>query len=123
MPASPGSGNRRNREEGEPVPLLISFPALCRYAWAMQKENQLFEDFARLLSSLAGTMAGAGREAEERMRERLRAFVGGADAVSREEHDALRELAAETRSELERLKQEVADLRAAMESRTRKTAG
>ncbi len=83
----------------------------------MQKENQLFEDFARLLSSLAGTMAGAGREAEARMRERLREFVGGADGVTREEHEALRALAAETRAELEQLKQEVAQLRAGARSR------
>lgn len=88
----------------------------------MQKENQLFEDFARLLSSLAGTMAGAGREAEMRMRERLRDFVGGADFVSREEFDALRDLAGETRAELERLKQEVEVLRAGDAARARKPA-
>lgn len=86
----------------------------------MQKENQLFEDVARLLSSLAGTMAGAGREAEIRLRERLRDLVGGSDFVSREEFDALRDLAGETRAELERLKQEVEALRAGDAARARK---
>jgi BMFP domain-containing protein YqiC len=89
----------------------------------MQKENQLFADFARLLSSLAGVMAGAGREAEMRMRERLRELVGGVDSVSREEHEALRALAAETRAELERLKQEVAELRTAAHAEARNPAG
>mgnify|MGYP000156239187 CR=1 FL=1 len=74
----------------------------------MQKENQLFEDMARLLSSVAGTMAGAGREAETRLRERLRDMVGGLDMVSREEFEAVKALAASTRAELEALKAEVA---------------
>ncbi|WP_448581408.1 accessory factor UbiK family protein [Thermaurantiacus sp.] len=87
----------------------------------MQKENRLFEDMARLLSSLAGTMAGAGREAETRMRERLRELVIGTESVTREEHEALRALAAETRAELEKLKQEVSELRAAG-ARARKPA-
>ncbi|WP_194743610.1 accessory factor UbiK family protein [Thermaurantiacus tibetensis] len=89
----------------------------------MQKENQLFEDFARLLSSLAGTMAGAGREAEARMRERLRAFVDGPDAVSREEFEAVKELAAATRAEVERLKAEIAALRAQNDADGRSPAG
>lgn len=89
----------------------------------MQKENQLFEDVARLLSSIAGTMAGAGRETQARMRERLRELVVGADLVTREEHEALRALAAETRTELERLKEEIAELRAAGATRGRKPAG
>jgi BMFP domain-containing protein YqiC len=74
----------------------------------MQKENQLFEDAARLMSSIAGTMAGAGREAEARMRERLREMIGGLDMVSREEFEAVKALAASTRAELEALKAELA---------------
>lgn len=70
----------------------------------MQNQNPLFEDFSRLLSGLAGTMAGAGREAETRMREKLREVVGGDDMVSREEFEAVKALAAETRAELEALK-------------------
>lgn len=79
----------------------------------MQKENQLFEDMARLMSSIAGTMAGAGREAEARMRERLRDMIGGLDMVSREEFEAVKALAASTRAELEALKAELADRRPA----------
>lgn len=70
----------------------------------MQNQNQMFEDLSRLMSSIAGTMAGAGREAETRMREKLREAVGGADFVSREEFEAVKAMAAETRAELEALK-------------------
>ena len=74
----------------------------------VQNQNQMFEDLSRLLSSIAGTMAGAGREAEARMKEKLREAVGGVDFVSREEFEAVKAMAAETRAELEALKAELA---------------
>ncbi|MFQ3594833.1 MAG: accessory factor UbiK family protein [Sphingomonadaceae bacterium] len=86
----------------------------------MQKENQLFEDLARLLSSVAGTVAGAGREAETRFRERLREMVGGMDFVSREEFEAVKTLAGETRAQLEALKAELAAMRSAGAGGSRK---
>ena len=78
----------------------------------MQKENQLFEDVARLLSSVAGTVAGAGREAETRLKEKLRDAVGGLDLVSREEFEAVKALAANARAEVEALRAEIAAMRA-----------
>jgi BMFP domain-containing protein YqiC len=77
----------------------------------MQKENQLFEDLARLLSSVAGTVAGAGREAETRLKEKLREAVGGLDLVSREEFEAVKALAANARAEVDALRAEVAALK------------
>lgn len=70
----------------------------------MQNQNQVLEDLSRLMSSLAGTLAGAGREAETRVRERLRQAIGGLDMVSREEFEAVKAMAAETRRQLEELK-------------------
>ena len=78
----------------------------------MQNQNQLFEDLSRLMSSVAGTMAGAGREAESRMKEKLREAVGGVDMVSRDEFEAVKAMAAETRAELEALKAELQALKA-----------
>jgi BMFP domain-containing protein YqiC len=78
----------------------------------MQKENQLFEDVARLLSSVAGTVAGAGREAEARLKERLREAVGGLDFVSREEFEAAKALAVSARAEVEALRTEIEALKA-----------
>ena len=80
----------------------------------VQNQNQMFEDLSRLMSSIAGTMAGAGREAEARMKEKLREAVGGVDFVSREEFEAVKAMAAETKAELEALKTELEALRAGL---------
>ena len=70
----------------------------------MQSENPLLADFVKLLNSAAGTVAGMGREAGETMRERAREAFGGFDFVSREEFDAVKDLAARAREEVEALK-------------------
>ena len=70
----------------------------------MQSENRLFDDFAKLMNGLAGTMAGAGREAEAHMRERVRSFLGGPDFVSRDEFEAVKAMAAAAREEADALR-------------------
>lgn len=70
----------------------------------MQTENRLFDDFAKLLNGIAGTVAGAGREAEGQMRERMRSLLGGADFVSRDEFEAVKAMAAAARDEADALK-------------------
>ncbi len=79
----------------------------------MQSENPLIADFVKLLNSAAGTVAGLGREAGETMRERAKEAFGGLDFVSREEFDAVKDLAASAREEIEALKARIADLEAA----------
>ncbi len=76
----------------------------------MQSENPLLADFVKLLNSAAGTMAGVGREAGEAMRERAKQAFGGLDFVTREEFDAVKDLAAAAREEIETLKARIADL-------------
>lgn len=76
----------------------------------MQSENPLLADFVKLLNSAAGTMAGMGREAGETMRERAKSALGGLDFVSREEFDAVKDLAASAREEVEALKVRIAEL-------------
>ena len=49
----------------------------------------------------AGTVAGMGREAGETMRDRAKDLFGGMDFVSREEFDAVKDLAASAREEVE----------------------
>jgi|TARA_R100000501_G_scaffold17919_1_gene34833 BMFP domain-containing protein YqiC len=70
----------------------------------MQSQNKFFDDLSRLATGAAGTMAGMGREMEGRMKERLQEFVGGMDMVSREEFDAVKEMAANARAEVEALR-------------------
>jgi len=76
----------------------------------MQSENRLFDDFAKLLNGAAGTLAGAGREAQAALQERTREWVGGLDIVSREEFEVVKAMAAEARDEAEELKARIVAL-------------
>ena len=70
----------------------------------MQTENRFFDDLAKMLNGVAGTVAGMGREAESSMRERMREWVGGMDFVSRDEFEAVKAMAAAARDEADSLK-------------------
>lgn len=70
----------------------------------MQSENRFFDDLAKMVNGVAGTVAGAGREAEAAMRERAKEWVGRMDFVSREEFEAVKQMAATARAETEALK-------------------
>jgi BMFP domain-containing protein YqiC len=78
----------------------------------MQSENPIVADFVKLANAAAGTFAGMTREAREGARERLKGALGGIDFVSREEFDAVKEMAARAREEAESLKARVAVLEA-----------
>lgn len=82
----------------------------------MQSENPMIADFVKLLNSAAGTIAGMGREAGENAREKAKEIFGGLDFVSREEFDAVKELAASAREEVEALKARIAALESAAKS-------
>ena len=79
----------------------------------MQSEKRIFDDLAKVLNGVAGTVAGMGREAEASMRERAREWAGGLDLVTREEFDAVKQMAANARSEADALAMRVAALEAA----------
>ncbi|NCP11457.1 MAG: accessory factor UbiK family protein [Sphingomonadales bacterium] len=70
----------------------------------MQSQNRFFDDFAKILNGAAGTLAGVGREAESGARERAREWIGGLDFVSRDEFDAVKDMAAKARAEVDALK-------------------
>ncbi len=78
----------------------------------MQSDNPIISDFVKLMNSAAGTLAGMTREARETARERLKEAMGGLDFVSREEFDAVKEMAAKAREENEALKSRIAALEA-----------
>jgi BMFP domain-containing protein YqiC len=79
----------------------------------MQSENPMISDFVKLLNSAAGTIAGMGREAGEQAREKVREAFGGMDFVSREEFDAVKQMASSAREEVEALKARIAALEGA----------
>lgn len=76
----------------------------------MQSENPMIADFVKLLNSAAGTVAGMGREAADQAREKAKEVFGGMDFVSREEFDAVKQMAATAREEVEALKARIAAL-------------
>ncbi len=78
----------------------------------MQSENPLIADFVKLMNSAAGTFAGMTREARDGARERLKETFGGLDFVSREEFDAVKEMAAKAREENDKLAERLAALEA-----------
>jgi BMFP domain-containing protein YqiC len=73
----------------------------------MQSQNRFFDDLSKVLNGLAGTVAGVGREAEASARERAKEWFGGMDFVSRDEFDAVKEMAAKARAEADALKKRV----------------
>jgi BMFP domain-containing protein YqiC len=79
----------------------------------MQTENRLFDDFAKVLNGIAGTVAGMGREAEASARERAKEWIGGLDFVSRDEFEAVKAMAAAAREEAETLRARLDALEAA----------
>ncbi|WP_114520309.1 accessory factor UbiK family protein [Altererythrobacter sp. ZODW24] len=65
----------------------------------MQSQNPMISDFVKMMNSAAGTFAGMTREARESARERVKEAVGGMEFVSREEFDAVKDMAAKAREE------------------------
>jgi BMFP domain-containing protein YqiC len=76
----------------------------------MQGENRIFEDFAKMANGFAGTFAGAAREGEAQLKERLKGLFGGADFVSRDEFEAVKAMAAAARDDVAALRAEIAAL-------------
>jgi BMFP domain-containing protein YqiC len=70
----------------------------------MQSQNRIFEDIAKLANGAAGTFAGAAREVEAKFKERVQRAMGGMDFVSRDEFEAVKEMAATARAEATELR-------------------
>jgi len=79
----------------------------------MQTRNRLLDDLARVATGALGIAAGARREAEEVLRGRFAAVLGGQDLITREEFDAVKAMAAKARAENAALSERLAVLEAA----------
>ena len=84
----------------------------------MQADNKLFDDFAKVMNGLAGTVAGMGREAEASARTRAREWSGGLDFVSREEFEVAKAMAVAARDEADALKARLDALEARLNGTT-----
>lgn len=78
----------------------------------MQTRNKLFDDLSQLFTNAAGVAQGAREEAETAMRGMLDRFLADQNLVTRDEFDAVREMAVKAREENDRLAQRIADLEA-----------
>ena len=78
----------------------------------MQSENPHVADLVKLANAAAGTLAGMTREAREGARERMKETLGGLDFVSREEFDAVKDMASRAREQCAKLEARIAALEA-----------
>lgn len=80
----------------------------------MVTSNRLLDDISRLMTDAAGAAQGVRREAENVMKSQLERFLREMDIVTREEFEAVREMAIMAREENDRLLARIAVLEAAM---------
>lgn len=72
--------------------------------------SRLLDDLARLMTDAAGVAQGARREVETVMRSQAERFVSNLDLVSREEFEAVREMASRARMENDELRARIEKL-------------
>jgi hypothetical protein len=78
----------------------------------MQTQSPIFDEIAKLMSEAAGAVDGVRREAETVARSQLQRLLSDMDLVSRDEFEAVREMAVKARTESDRLAARIADLEA-----------
>ncbi len=77
-------------------------------------QNRVYEDFARLITDASEMAQGVRREAETVIRSQIERLLASMDVVTREEFEAVKEMAAKARDENEKLGQRLAALEAAL---------
>ena len=82
-----------------------------------KSRSTIADEFARLVSDAAGVASGMRREVETVAKTQLERVLSSMDVVSREEFEAVKEMAALARDENERLAARLADLEARLASR------
>jgi BMFP domain-containing protein YqiC len=73
-------------------------------------QSRVYEDFTRLVTDAAEMAQGVRREAETAIKSQLERLLATMDVVTREEFEAVKEMAAKARDENERLSARIADL-------------
>jgi BMFP domain-containing protein YqiC len=76
----------------------------------MQSGSRFFDDLSKLMTSAAGVAQGARQEAETAAKGMVDRWLAERDFVTREEFDAVRDMAARAREENETLAARVAAL-------------
>ena len=87
----------------------------------MQTSNRLFDDLAKMANGALSAAAGARQEMEQLFQQRLERFLNDRGWVTREEFEAVRDMARKARQEQESLSARLASLEAEA-AKARKTA-
>ena len=77
-----------------------------------QTRSRIFDDFARLATDAAGVAQGVRREAETILKTQAERLLATMDVVTREEFEAVRDMAVLARQQNERLEKRIAELEA-----------
>ena len=75
-----------------------------------QTNNRLLDEFARLATDAAAVAQGMRREVETAVRAQAERFLSDMDVVSRDEHEAMKEMAIRARVESDGLKAALTEL-------------
>lgn len=78
----------------------------------MQTRSTLLDDISKLMTNAAGVAQGVREEAETLVRSRMERFMADANLVSREEFEAVRDVAQKAREENAALEARIAALEA-----------
>ena len=78
----------------------------------MQTRDKFFDDIGQLMTNAAGMAQGMKSEAETAMKSWMERWLADANLVTREEFDAVREMAVKAREENENLAARIAELEA-----------
>jgi BMFP domain-containing protein YqiC len=77
---------------------------------AMQTDNRLLDDLARMANGALNTLSSVREEIESRVRERVERMLADMDMVPREEFEAVKAMAQAARTEQEDLAARLAEL-------------
>ena len=80
----------------------------------MQVDNRFLDDLARVANGAVGAMSGVKEEVEALVKQRAERFMADMDLVTREEFEAVKEVAAKARLEQEALEARVTALETAL---------
>ena len=77
-----------------------------------QTRGRIFDEFANLMTNAAGVANGVKREAETAVRAQVERILASMNVVTREEFEAVREMAAMARDENDALRRRLVSLEA-----------
>lgn len=82
-----------------------------------QTRGPIFDDLARLMTDAAGMAQGVKREVDTVVKTQLERLLSSMDVVTREEFEAVRDMAILAREENDKLAKQIADLQAKLDAK------